>query len=155
MNIALHATSLVYIYNRPGISGSEAGFILGFAHTIGIVMHAFCVALRDSEIKGVSLERTTEYRELDRETNESLDTGTDSMDDIGWPAQGSIRVDDLRVRYASDQPNILHGISFDIQGGQRVGVVGATGGGKSTLAKAFFSFVEITGGHIEIDGKGM
>jgi ABC-type multidrug transport system fused ATPase/permease subunit len=45
-------------------------------------------------------------------------------------------------------------VSFEIEGGQRVGICGATGGGKSTLAKAFFSFVDITGGHMKIDGRG-
>jgi ABC-type bacteriocin/lantibiotic exporter with double-glycine peptidase domain len=63
-------------------------------------------------------------------------------------------VSGLGARYAPDMPEILHGVSFNCQGGERVGIVGATGGGKSTLAKAFFSFVDITTGSIEIDGKG-
>jgi len=71
-----------------------------------------------------------------------------------WPDKGEIEVTQLQAQYAPDLPNILHDISFMVKGGQRVGLVGATGGGKSTLAKAFFSFVDISHGTIKIDGKG-
>jgi ABC-type multidrug transport system fused ATPase/permease subunit len=51
-------------------------------------------------------------------------------------------------------PNVLHGISFDVQPREKIGIVGATGCGKSTLALSFFRFVEATAGRIVIDGLG-
>jgi ABC-type bacteriocin/lantibiotic exporter with double-glycine peptidase domain len=60
----------------------------------------------------------------------------------------------LAARYAPGTPEILHDVSFSCQSGERVGIVGASGGGKSTLAKALFSFVDVTAGKIEIDEKG-
>jgi ABC-type multidrug transport system fused ATPase/permease subunit len=53
-----------------------------------------------------------------------------------------------------DLPNVLHGISFDVAAQEKVGIVGSTGCGKSTLALSFFRFVEAAGGRIVIDGLG-
>ena len=120
--------------------------------------------LRQFEVKGVSLERTAEYRILESEDGGSISHNnfegrivqeiSSSQALEGWPIKGSLSVSNLAARYSQDLPDILHNVSFDVEGGQRVGIVGATGGGKSTLAKAFFSFVDITNGKIEIDGKG-
>jgi len=54
-----------------------------------------------------------------------------------------------------DLPDVLHGVSFTVSPKQKIGIVGATGCGKSTLALSFFRFVEATGGSITIDGLGM
>lgn len=51
-------------------------------------------------------------------------------------------------------PNVLHGISFSVAPRQKIGIVGATGCGKSTLALSFFRFVEAHEGRIIIDGMG-
>ncbi|MFS7926378.1 putative ABC-type xenobiotic transporter [Helianthus anomalus] len=59
---------------------------------------------------------------------------------------------DLQVRYRPNTPLVLKGISLNIQGGQKIGVVGRTGGGKSTLIQVLFRLVEPTGGSIIIDG---
>jgi ABC-type multidrug transport system fused ATPase/permease subunit len=53
-----------------------------------------------------------------------------------------------------DLPNVLHGISFSVTSKQKIGIVGATGCGKSTLALSFFRFVEAHEGRILIDGMG-
>lgn len=69
-----------------------------------------------------------------------------------WPTDGRIEVRDLVVRYAADMPPILKGISFNINSNQRIGVVGRTGAGKSTLALALFRFLEAESGSIIVDG---
>lgn len=69
-----------------------------------------------------------------------------------WPRHGEIDIKNLVVRYAPDLPAVLHDITLHIAPGQRVGIVGATGCGKSTLALSLFRFVEPTQGSIEIDG---
>ena len=75
----------------------------------------------------------------------------DSVPD-GWPSAGRISVEKLRARYRDDLPEILHGISFEIVGGSKVGIVGRTGAGKSSLVQAIFRLNSITGGSISIDG---
>ncbi|XP_042476193.1 ABC transporter C family member 14-like [Macadamia integrifolia] len=69
-----------------------------------------------------------------------------------WPTQGNVDLKDLQVRYRPNTPLVLKGITLSIQGGEKIGVVGRTGSGKSTLIQAFFRLVEPSGGKIIIDG---
>lgn len=69
-----------------------------------------------------------------------------------WPGKGHVEVKNLVLRYAPELPPVLHGISFSVKPGEKVGIVGRTGSGKSTTALAFFRFVDFDGGSIEIDG---
>ena len=115
--------------------------------------------LRTFETQGVALERLAEYRNLETEDIDPLnepenDHGEDHARLANWPNEGGIEATDLSARYAPDMPDILHRVSFSCAGGQRVGIVGATGGGKSTLAKTLFRFVDISGGAITIDSEG-
>jgi ABC-type multidrug transport system fused ATPase/permease subunit len=68
-----------------------------------------------------------------------------------WP-QGHIEVKKLRIRYAPELPDVLQDLTFSIKAGEKVGIVGSTGCGKSTLAASFFRFVEAHSGSIVIDG---
>lgn len=57
-----------------------------------------------------------------------------------------------QVRYRPNTPLVLKGITLNIEGGEKIGVVGRTGGGKSTLIQVFFRLVEPAAGRIVIDG---
>jgi len=69
-----------------------------------------------------------------------------------WPDVGNIIFDDVQMRYRPGLPLVLKGLSVDIKGGERVGIVGRTGAGKSSIMSCLFRLVEIDGGCIEIDG---
>lgn len=64
---------------------------------------------------------------------------------------GKVAFDNVDFHYESDRA-ILHGVSFEIPAGKTLAVVGASGGGKSTLARLLFRFYDVTGGAIRIDG---
>jgi ABC-type multidrug transport system fused ATPase/permease subunit len=158
------SATLALVIKAPGMTGSQAGFIISFASRVLDDLHDVLYELRNYDLDGVKLERLAEYRNLESEDIPVLyDRGSlgDSTSDpvvaalSTWPSEGAIQVSNLAARYASDMPEILHDVSFSCNGGERVGIVGATGGGKSTLAKAMFSFVEVTKGKIEIDDRGM
>ncbi|KIR56525.1 ABC transporter ABCC.6 [Cryptococcus gattii Ru294] len=166
MDVIVRITALSLLLARASTTGAVAGFVLTFAGSISTYVNWMLVHLRNFELKGVSLERTSEYRTLPREDGtklladdtryatdrQELDEGEDQL--LGsWPEYGELKVEGLCARYGPDMPEILHDVTFKVKGGERIGIVGATGGGKSTLAKAFFSFVDITKGKIEIDGQ--
>lgn len=163
-NVIVVSATLALVITTPGMTGSQAGFILGFASRVVNDLHNVLYDLRNYDLDGVKLERLAEYRNLDTEdvptliaSKELVDTTRDPVVTAlsDWPSKGAIQITDLAARYASDMPEILHDVSFSCDGGERVGIVGASGGGKSTLAKALFSFVEVTKGKIEIDDKGV
>ncbi|KAL7259668.1 hypothetical protein ACSBR1_005537 [Camellia fascicularis] len=76
----------------------------------------------------------------------------DCLPSANWPTHGNVDLKDLQVRYRPNTPLVLKGITLNIQGGEKIGVVGRTGSGKLTLIQVFFRLVEPSGGRIIIDG---
>ena len=69
-----------------------------------------------------------------------------------WPSTGNLIYDDVHLRYRPDCDLVLKGVSFNIKGGEKVGIVGRTGAGKSTLIQCISRLVEIEHGTMIIDG---
>ncbi|CBI37218.3 unnamed protein product, partial [Vitis vinifera] len=67
-----------------------------------------------------------------------------------WPENGTIELIDLKVRYKESLPVVLHSVTFKFPGGNKIGIVGRTGSGKSTLIQALFRMIEPAGGKIII-----
>lgn len=68
-----------------------------------------------------------------------------------WPSRGHIEFQQVILAYRSDLPNALDGVTFTIYPGEKIGIVGRTGSGKSTLFLALFRMVELTAGQILLD----
>ena len=95
-----------------------------------------------------SFERVEEWVQLPPE-----DTPTDNKQPpAAWPTQGDVQIRELSVKYSKDTPEVLNKISFDVKPGERVGIVGRTGAGKSSLALSILGFTEISHGSITING---
>ncbi|PWA42525.1 ABC transporter Tap-like, P-loop containing nucleoside triphosphate hydrolase [Artemisia annua] len=101
------------------------------------------------ENRMVSVERIKQFTNI---PSEAEWVKKDNPPPPNWPDHGSLELRDLQVRYRPNTPLVLKGITLNIQGGQKIGVVGRTGGGKSTLIQVLFRLVEPTGGSIIIDG---
>ena len=69
-----------------------------------------------------------------------------------WPETGRIDLIDLSIAYRKQTPNVLHGITATFRGGEKIGIVGRTASGKSSLSLAIFRLMEATNGRILIDG---
>jgi ABC-type multidrug transport system fused ATPase/permease subunit len=93
-----------------------------------------------------SVERIRHYSELPCENWEG------QVAPQNWPAFGSIEFRNVVLRYKVGGKNVLDEVSFKIEGGEFVGVIGRTGAGKSSLLAALFRLTEIEGGEILIDG---
>ena len=99
----------------------------------------------------VSAERVIQFSKIEPEAPLVME-GDRELLESGWPKHGSIQVEDLSVRYRDSLPLALQEISFSIPQGARVGIVGRTGSGKSTVVQTLFRLLEAEHGHIIIDG---
>lgn len=75
------------------------------------------------------------------------------VEESGWPSRGEIEAQSLRIGYR-DGPDVLHGVSFKINAGEKVGIAGRTGSGKTTLMLALLRVVEARAGRLLVDGVG-
>ncbi|CAN7046016.1 unnamed protein product [Brassica oleracea var. botrytis] len=101
------------------------------------------------ENKMVSVERIKQFTDIPAESEWE---SKENLPPSNWPFPGNVHLEDLKVRYRPNTPLVLKGITLDIKGGEKVGVVGRTGSGKSTLIQVLFRLVEPSGGRIIIDG---
>ena len=69
-----------------------------------------------------------------------------------WPAEGHIEIRDVVLRYRPELPDVLRGLSMDVAPGEKIGIVGRTGAGKSSIMTALYRLVELSAGSIHIDG---
>ncbi|GAB2220245.1 hypothetical protein Droror1_Dr00007888 [Drosera rotundifolia] len=100
------------------------------------------------ENKMVSVERIKQFTSIPSEAEWTM---KDLLPPPNWPSHGNIELQDLHVRYRPNTPLVLKGITISIRGGEKIGIVGRTGSGKSTLIQVFFRLVEPSAGTIVID----
>jgi len=134
------------VVGMPNTNASLAGFALSFA--MGYSMNVIWAIRRyaNVELDMNSTERVVEYTRIETERQDGV------VPPAHWPSQGRVEVTDLVVSYAPDLPPVLKGISFTVEPRQRLGVVGRTGAGKSSLTLALFQFIRASEGKILIDG---
>ena len=69
-----------------------------------------------------------------------------------WPCEGGVKFTDVQLKYRPTTEEVLKKLSLEIKGGEKIGVVGRTGAGKSTITLALTRIIELCGGKIEVDG---
>jgi ABC-type multidrug transport system fused ATPase/permease subunit len=96
-----------------------------------------------------SVERVREYLDVDQEAASVIEESRPPPD---WPSQGAVDFKKYSTRYRPDLDQVLKEVSFSVKAGEKVGIVGRTGAGKSSLALALFRGLEAEKGQIIIDG---
>jgi ABC-type multidrug transport system fused ATPase/permease subunit len=96
-----------------------------------------------------SVERVREYLDVDQEAAPVI---PESRPTTGWPTEGAVEFKGYTTRYRPDLDAVLKEVSFSVKPGEKVGIVGRTGAGKSSLALALFRGLEAEKGQILIDG---
>ncbi|DAZ98872.1 TPA: hypothetical protein N0F65_002597 [Lagenidium giganteum] len=97
----------------------------------------------------VSVERIQAFIELPSEAAFSTLT---TQPPAQWPSHGVVQFDNVSLRYRPDMPRVLNHVSFTIDAQEKIGIVGRTGAGKSSLLVALFRLAELDTGRITIDG---
>ncbi|KAE9395907.1 P-loop containing nucleoside triphosphate hydrolase protein [Gymnopus androsaceus JB14] len=144
---ALLAAGLAaYLVYYRGQTASNTGFSLNMAVGFSSLILWWVRTLNEFEVQG-GLERIQGYINIEQEPKSNVE----GVPPAYWPASGELRVEGLSARYSSDGPKVLHDISFSIKSGERVGVVGRTGSGKSSLTLSLLRCI-FTEGKVYYDG---
>ncbi|KAJ6651178.1 hypothetical protein lerEdw1_000730, partial [Lerista edwardsae] len=127
----------------PGL----VGLALSYALSVTNLLSGLITSFTQTETMMVSVERTEEYAtEVPIEPQEELlQVAPD------WPSRGHVEFQHVILAYRPDLPNALDGVTFTIYPGEKIGIVGRTGSGKSTLFLALFRMVELRAGQILLD----
>ncbi|KAL4069345.1 P-loop containing nucleoside triphosphate hydrolase protein [Scleroderma citrinum] len=141
------AVLAAYLVYWRSSEASNVGFSLNMAVAFSSMILYWVRTLNQVEVDGNSVERVNSYINIEQEPKPT----EGGQPPAYWPATGELAVDNLSARYSSDGPKVLHDLSFHVESGQRVGIVGRTGSGKSSLTLALLRCI-ITEGTVYYDG---
>ncbi|XP_054779362.1 ABC transporter C family member 2-like isoform X2 [Prosopis cineraria] len=127
---------------------STMGLLLSYALNITSLLTAVLRLASLAENSLNAVERVGSYIDLPSEAPSIIESNRPPP---GWPSSGSIRFEDVVLRYRPELPPVLHGLSFTIFPSDKVGIVGRTGAGKTSMFNALFRLVELERGKILID----
>ncbi|XP_030588063.1 ATP-binding cassette sub-family C member 8 [Archocentrus centrarchus] len=138
-------TNSLYDQLSPGL----VGLGLTYALMVSNYMNWMVRNLADMEVQLGSVKRINGLLKTEPENYEGLLTVSQVPD--GWPQQGEIKIQNLSVRYDTTLKPVLKNVNAHINPGQKVGICGRTGSGKSSFSLAFFRMVDMFEGRIVID----
>ncbi|XP_072526196.1 ATP-binding cassette sub-family C member 2-like [Salminus brasiliensis] len=147
-NLVVFFSALFAVISRDSLDSGLVGLSISYALNVTLTLNALVRMTSQLETHVVSVERVKEYVEIPSEA--SWTTEKRLADD--WPGEGKIRFEDYKVRYRPQLELVLHGINCDIESCEKIGIVGRTGAGKSSLTNCLFRIMEAADGRILIDG---
>uniref|UniRef100_A0A8C1T903 ATP-binding cassette sub-family C member 10 n=1 Tax=Cyprinus carpio TaxID=7962 RepID=A0A8C1T903_CYPCA len=128
----------------PGLVGLSLSYALSITNLLSGLIFSFA----QTEMQLVSIERIEEYS-----TNIPQEPQQASIEVLNsWPEKGRVEFVGAVLAYRPGLPNALDGVNLEVLPGERVGIVGRTGSGKSSLFLALFRMVELNQGQILLDG---
>ncbi|KAJ6497544.1 multidrug resistance-associated ABC transporter [Mycena sanguinolenta] len=143
--MAILASYLIYIRKDNAVA---TGFVLNNAFGYSLMVLQWVKYFNTVELNGNSLERILQYISVEQEHDPMKNP---RQPPAFWPASGHVVVNNLTASYSEDGPPVLHNISFEIHPGERIGIVGRTGSGKSSLILSLLRCI-ITKGTVIYDG---
>eukprot|EP00826_Nyctotherus_ovalis_P058546 TRINITY_DN8055_c0_g2_i1.p1 TRINITY_DN8055_c0_g2~~TRINITY_DN8055_c0_g2_i1.p1 ORF type:complete len:592 (-),score=176.28 TRINITY_DN8055_c0_g2_i1:538-2313(-) len=135
-------------YNESAGVRSLLGLALSYMVSVEESVRRFFGNFCNLETSMVSAERCYAYTELEQEDENIVETEIK-----GWPENGDIRFENYSVGYDSDRESILKGITLEINSGERIGIIGKTGSGKSTFCIALLRTLKASSGRIVVSGQ--
>ncbi|KAJ6851988.1 ABC transporter C family member 5-like [Iris pallida] len=140
--------TLLVSFPHGTIDPSMAGLAVTYGLNLNARLSRWILSFCKLENKIISIERIHQYCQIPSEAPPIIES---SRPPSSWPENGKIEMIDLQVRYKESLPMVLHGVTCTFPGGKKIGIVGRTGSGKSTLIQALFRLIEPVSGKIIID----
>uniref|UniRef100_A0A672ZW33 Multidrug resistance-associated protein 1 n=1 Tax=Sphaeramia orbicularis TaxID=375764 RepID=A0A672ZW33_9TELE len=148
-NCIVSFAALFAVIARDSLSPGIMGLSISYALQLTASLTWLVRMSSDVETNIVAVERVKEYSDTEKEAEWRHEP---SGLNTGWPTVGCIDIQDFGLRYRHDMDLAIHNITIHINGGEKVGIVGRTGAGKSSLTLGLFRIIEAAEGHIFIDG---
>ncbi|KAF9360458.1 hypothetical protein BGX26_009286 [Mortierella sp. AD094] len=141
--------TLMFVFKRDTIDPATAGLAMSFALTITQDINYLVRTYCELQNRLVPVERVKEYIDLPSEAPEVLPLPQDCAgSSLTWPPEhGKIVFSNYSTRYREGLELVLKNVSFEVQAGERLGIVGRTGAGKSSLTLALFRMIEAANSH--------
>lgn len=148
-NLLILVIALLAVTSRFNVNPSTTGLVLSYTMQVVGMIGWMVRQFAEVENNMNASERVHHYgQKLETEASfTSVNPPPKS-----WPAHGSITFTDVQMSYRSGLPLVLKNLSLQISGGERVGVIGRTGAGKSSVLAALYRISELNSGSITIDG---
>ncbi|KAM3913417.1 ATP-binding cassette sub-family C member 2 isoform 2-T2 [Leptodactylus fuscus] len=147
-NLTVFFAALFAVLARGTVDSGTVGLSISSALNITQTLNWLVRMTSELETNIVAVERVDEYIEVENEA----DWVTQKRPPKNWPDRGVVQFVDYKARYRSELDLVLHGISCTVDSMEKVGIVGRTGAGKSSLTNCLFRIIEAAGGKIVIDG---
>lgn len=151
--IIVIASALAVTLITRGVSKIDAGLVgLMMSQALSTTQALNWVVRSASEVEQniVSVERAIQYTELPAEA--PYHSEAEAAPPKDWPTAGALEFRGYSTKYRPNLPLVLKQLSFSVKPGERIGVVGRTGAGKSSLTLALFRIIEAAEGSILLDG---
>jgi ATP-binding cassette subfamily C (CFTR/MRP) protein 1 len=146
--LAAAGLSIISVASHSGLSAGAVGLAMSYALQITQSLNWIVRQTVEVETNIVSVERVLEYAALPSEAPEII---SKNRPPISWPSQGGVSFNDYSTRYRPGLDLVLKNINLDIKPNEKIGVVGRTGAGKSSLTLALFRIIEPSEGFVGID----
>uniref|UniRef100_A0A669DWJ6 Canalicular multispecific organic anion transporter 1 n=1 Tax=Oreochromis niloticus TaxID=8128 RepID=A0A669DWJ6_ORENI len=146
-NLVVFFSALFAVISRDSIDSGLVGLSISYALNVTQTLNWLVRMTSELETNIVAVERVSEYTELENEA----DWVTDTRPPQQWPEAGRVQFENYKVRYRPELDLVLHGITCDIDSTEKIGIVGRTGAGKSSLTNCLFRIIEAAEGCIRID----
>lgn len=147
-NLLVFTTGILVVTDRFNVGPSTSGLVLSYILSI-VQMIQFTVRQLAEVENGMNATERLHYYGTSLEEEAPLHTIEVAK---SWPQSGEIIFENVEMRYRQGLPLVLNGLSMHVAAGERIGVVGRTGAGKSSIMSTLFRLVELSGGSITIDG---
>uniref|UniRef100_A0A8D0A0X8 ATP-binding cassette, sub-family C (CFTR/MRP), member 2 n=1 Tax=Sander lucioperca TaxID=283035 RepID=A0A8D0A0X8_SANLU len=146
-NLVVFFSALFAVISRDSLDSGLVGLSISYSLNVTQTLNWLVRMTSELETNIVAVERVSEYTKLENEAKWITDTRPPEK----WPEAGRLHFDNYKVRYRPGLDLVLHGITCDIKSTEKIGIVGRTGAGKSSLTNCLFRIIEAAEGRILID----